>query len=46
MATVTAPGTRGLEKALYEAADQALYGAKASGRNCVNTAPAIKPQGG
>jgi diguanylate cyclase (GGDEF)-like protein len=45
MATVTAPGCKGLEKALYEAADQALYGAKASGRNCVNTAPALKPQG-
>lgn len=45
MATVTAPGCRGLEKALYEAADQALYGAKASGRNCVNAAPELKPQG-
>lgn len=35
MATLTAPGCRNLGKALYDAADRALYRAKGAGRNNV-----------
>ena len=42
MATAKSPGCRTSGKALYEAADKALYEAKASGRNCVHTAPLVK----